>query len=132
MGGAQVDRSETGRRRASATVDYRKDQYQLEVVAMVDWAKMTTMGLSLDANGDIWRYQGAFGMTKIAEVGPGQEPIPVLGPVNAMNQGDVLTIGWWILVDRTVGIDPASLLESDGTTQMPFDGEAYTLTFTYA
>lgn len=92
---------------------------------MANPPKMTTMGLAVDTNGDIWQYQGANGMVQIGV----KNGTPVLGAQTSMNSGDALATGWWILVDRAVGTDPASLLYSDGTATMPFNGDAYTLTF---
>ena len=89
------------------------------------YPERSSMGISRAFDGTVWQYIPP----NMVEVTPAAGNTPALGPVSSHNTGDVLAAGWWVLVDRAIGTDPASLLQSTGTTTMPFDGDAYALTW---
>ena len=93
---------------------------------MVTYPPRSTMGISIATDGTVWEYVPP----NLVEVTPAAGNTPALGPVTTLNQDDPLAAGWWVLVDRAVGTDPVSLLHSDGTAVMQFNGDAYTLTWT--
>jgi hypothetical protein len=87
--------------------------------------RMTTMGLALDANGAIWRYQGAAGYTQIGTLGDTGNTV-TLGPSTPVTGTSVLAAGQWLFV-TTAGND-AVIIQSTGTTTAPKAGFAYKIT----
>lgn len=93
--------------------------------------EMTTFGLALDTNGDIWQYQGANGMIKIGTLVPeGEAPQNTVAPVAtavtdlAVGSSIASSVGTWIN-------NPTSYARQwlrDGTAISGATGTAYTLT----
>jgi hypothetical protein len=85
----------------------------------------STMGLSIDANSDIWSYQGSKGMVLIGHLNTFIPTTLHLGAGIAVTSGvTVLAAGWWFVVASTTSVQ---LVNSTGTTTSPLTGQAYQL-----
>lgn len=84
-----------------------------------------TSGIAVDANGAIWRYQGAKGYAQIGNLGDLGNTI-TLAAATPVTTASVLTTGQWLFV-ATAGT-PVSIIQSDGTTHAPATGNAYKCT----